>query len=224
MADRGTDLEIDETAFMKLDTAQSRLSAILGFEECFALLVDNYSEFEQELVSLALRHILRRNPLDPATGYAAMHALNRRLLNLLTGYKFYCEYAPDQHASFGCPERNEVWAEFRKEFGSNSQLALALELRNYAQHHGVLISGISYPSGWEDRNGQEGQVMRCGIVPVFDRKDMENYTSLDLGSLGDPAYSVRRIIEGVGAIHERLRLRHFEPLATSRMTFHNALQ
>ena len=84
MADPGTELGIDETAFNHLDTAKSSLLAILGFEECFALLFDNYTEFEEELVRLALDQMLRPNPLNPATGYAAIHAINRRLLNLLT--------------------------------------------------------------------------------------------------------------------------------------------
>ena len=229
MADPGTELGIDETAFNDLDTAKSSLLAILGFEECFALLFDNYTEFEEELVRLALDQMLRPNPLNPATGYAAIHAINRRLLNLLTAYSFYCESAQKRLPCLGCIDKQGVWAEFTAEFKSNCDLALAKELRNYAGHHGVLISGISYPSGWEDRNGQDRQVMRFGIFPIFDRSDIKSYNPKLFffdgpNALGDPTYCVRRIIEGVGAIHERLRTRHVEPLAESKKMFHQALQ
>lgn len=83
-------VEIDETSFVELKKAKEALVTMIGVEQKFDLLVENYFDYERELFELALRHSLRFDS-EWASFQGDIAGVSRRVANLLSAAKLYLD-------------------------------------------------------------------------------------------------------------------------------------
>jgi hypothetical protein len=142
-----------------LKGAKRNIFVLLGVEEKFGMIADNYLEYENDLLKLALDHMAWHS-IDWPTMHDATFLLNRRLANLLTISRLYTDQVKhDLSQTYG--EGHEVPTRVRKEFSTQYDRLLGYRvmegLRNFVQHRSLLIAHLEYPAGWEDR--KEGQLL-----------------------------------------------------------------
>jgi hypothetical protein len=96
-------IEISEDEFNTLKLTQEKLLDVLNIEATFDLLLENYTEFEQDLLRLGLRLSLfgeHGEPLGPR------REMNRRLSNLLSSARFYLHRVPqDLNTIYGASSK-----------------------------------------------------------------------------------------------------------------------
>ena len=83
-------IEISSQNFHQLKHAKRGLFILVGIEEKFEMLSQNYLEYEQALITLALDYMISRNP-EYRTMHDARSQINRRLANLLTIARLYID-------------------------------------------------------------------------------------------------------------------------------------
>jgi hypothetical protein len=76
-------VEISSEDFDLLRTARTHLFEALSIEEKLNLVLENYAEFEQELLNFSVNSMLFQDD-DWSSGINEIHLANRRIINLLT--------------------------------------------------------------------------------------------------------------------------------------------
>jgi hypothetical protein len=153
-------IDISADEFTKLRSAQKQLIYFLNIEETFDLLLENYAEFESDLLRLGVRFSLfgeHGEPLGPR------REINRRLANLLSSAYLYVEQVrQDLEAVYGIRSK-PVWAFIRSCHKQRASLAYrAIEaLRNYAQHRGFPVQTSIVEFKREDTD--RGDLLRTGL-------------------------------------------------------------
>src|SRR6266480_7935562 len=87
-------VKISEERFVEIDRADRGLKEILGVEEKFHVLMENYAEFEEALYKEAFKTVIFS--VSEESNMLARHLISRRLLNLLSSAKLYLDTLP-QH-------------------------------------------------------------------------------------------------------------------------------
>jgi hypothetical protein len=158
-------LQVSEEDFARAKEARRILLLCLNIEENFNILLENYAEFEAELLNLALR-----DWLFEFSGWSdridALHLLNRRAANLLTICRVYLEHTPQAlNDVFG--RRSKEAAQFKAAAGTEYDGHLgfrALEaLRNYVQHRGLPIHRITFQGRWKE----DGSMLEHWVIPTL---------------------------------------------------------
>ena len=107
-------LAISADDFAALKTAQHNLLLMLSIEEKFDALLQNYAEYERELLSLALEHTVFQ-VFEWSTIIGDLHTVNRRLANVLTMARVYEDHTKqDLNTIYGM--RNEVTEQLTQAF------------------------------------------------------------------------------------------------------------
>jgi hypothetical protein len=83
-------VDIDEAAYVEVKRAKDALVAMISVEQKFDLVVENYSDYERELLDLSLHQALRGD-LDWAGSQDDIAAVSRRLANLLSAARLYLD-------------------------------------------------------------------------------------------------------------------------------------
>lgn len=73
--------------------------------------------------------------------------INKEILNVLTSFRFYCNFIDKNlHGDFG--QGPEIYAKFKRccssEYDKNFSYRLVYQLRNYAQHKGLVVNSINF--------------------------------------------------------------------------------
>ena len=147
-------IEIDATRYAELKDAITIELVALDIEARFDLLVRNYEEFERELITLTLAHMVRGCPTWSSMFSARQH-LVRRLVNLLSTARLYIDQTKHAVSSnapvdLGCTY-TQAKETFCVEYDKSVGYRIMEALRNYIQHRGEATKGISYPSQIEWR-------------------------------------------------------------------------
>lgn len=143
-------LEVTESEFRRGQHAKIVLSESLFAEERFSILLENYEEFERELLALALKDVLFES-----SGWSDriddLHLLNRRLTNLLTMCRVYVDHTPQTLTTIfgaGAQEADEFRTATAEEYDAHLGYRAMEALRNYVQHKGLPIHRIINRGKW----------------------------------------------------------------------------
>ena len=135
----------------------------VGLEEKIKLLLDNYEEFEAELVRLADDG---KRILSPATALMdrmqARMILNRRIVNVLTACRLYLDQSEHAISELFDDRSDEVnAAEERRStaYDNNPSYRFMEALRNHVQHRGLLVQCLSF------RHSYGGDDVRFRVEP-----------------------------------------------------------
>jgi hypothetical protein len=143
-------VNLTEKEYDDILDARRKLLLSLYIEENFDLLLNNYLEFETNLVEMAARMMVKQT-----TKYAGFQAerrlINRLLINLLTASRTYLDQTP-HHISDIFGKESEVFNDVDKEISYKYEKYLGYRvmdtLRNHVQHRGSPIHSVTYESRW----------------------------------------------------------------------------
>jgi hypothetical protein len=210
-------LAISSDDFAAVRAAQHNLLLMLSIEEKFDALLQNYAEYERELLSLALEHTVFRG-LEWSTMIGDLHTVNRRLANVLTMARVYVDHTKqDLNTIYGM--RNEITEKLTQAFRASYNESLGYRvmeaLRNHIQHRAFPISEIQYPSEWQGDIGGPQARLRSRVVPRLDMQGLRENSDFKRpvlqeleqapNGLHDITSFLREYIEHLGRVHEGLR-------------------
>lgn len=212
---RNTDfLELSKEEYEKYQHVRKCLLNCLFIEEKFDLLIENYLEYEQELLDLSVRPMVLANPFTPGwerLGHAERRTITRRIANLLSLCKLYIDQTK-HHVSTIYGQQSEEYtaldSEQSKQYDNLFGYEAMAALRNHVQHNGYPIHAVRHPY---KRN--ENQIMFT-LTPVIitkyleDNKYFKQSTLRKLKQLDekiDIRPLMREYLEGLGNVHHKLR-------------------
>ena len=86
-------IDITEEDFNAIKTAQYGLLESLTIEEKLNLVIENYAEFEKELLEETLNYMLFKE-LDWSSFMGNIYTINRRIVNCLSACRMYLDQIP----------------------------------------------------------------------------------------------------------------------------------
>lgn len=157
-------IEISEQHFKEIEFAKNGLIAVSLIEELFSAVLENYLEFEIDLLEVSARYLVLRPDFEPSIFQNDRERFNRRLMNLLSACRSYIDQS--KHYISGLVGRGQTFDAVIKARSAQYDSILgyrAMELlRNYVQHQGFPIHGMSYANSWE--NSEERRKAKMRIV------------------------------------------------------------
>jgi hypothetical protein len=206
-------LEMSPEEFERLKKARRGFMVLREIEEKLDLVLENFAEYEQELLSLTLRRTLFWD-LSWSSFVSDINLINRRLANLLTTGRLYLDQVKhDIHSIYNRDDLvfqgldKKLADVYDTKFGYRVMEAL----RNHIQHRGLPITGVNYPN---KRVGSSGaRRLRWRIAPYLDVDVLRNEgfkraVLKELETLGPKVVViplVREYVEGIGCVHDYLR-------------------
>jgi hypothetical protein len=161
-------IEIARSEYEKIVRAKKGLDLALALEEKFNLLLENYSEYEAELLRLALRESVFRHR-DWPSFQDAIYAVNRRIVNLVSAARLYFDQIDRDLREFYGPESAAAGL-FRSkrasEYDSNLAYRVMEALRNHIQHKSLPVHEYSVQFA-VDEPGSPGSFIRHSVKPVI---------------------------------------------------------
>jgi hypothetical protein len=204
-------VEIGSDEFRAIKEAKAKLTTVLGIEEKFALLVENYAEYERTLLDLSLKNMINQ---DWVWGgfMDDMLLVNRRIANLLTVTTLYIDQIPcDLCRIFG--DTAGAGVEFKAarlvEAKNCLEFRVMRELRNHIQHRDLAIGNLSYPASHQT-DGRSG--VRFGIEVTLDVEGICSDPKLRIDpadlradAAKDVTAVLRKSMDSLSRIHEWVR-------------------
>lgn len=211
--------EISQQDYLQGKAAKEGYMALLGIEEKLDIVLENYAEYERELLSLALNRSIFHDP-DWSSIINDIHTVNRRLANLLTTGRLYIDQVKhDIMMTFG--QESSVNRSLRERLQRASQVPgfrVMEELRNYIQHRGLIVTRITYPGkaafSISDEGDRRVTALKWGVTPSLsiealrEDKKLKRFALDELEARGEhiPVTPlVRQYIEELGSFHKDLR-------------------
>jgi hypothetical protein len=207
-------LEISADRYQALAAAMNGVTSALDVEEKFNLVLENFEEFEGELLKGALAHSLFQHG-DWSSTMTELHRLNRRLVNLLATCRLYVDQVP-HNLSQDFAEDASLYAAFEasksREFDAKLGYRIMDALRNYMQHRSLPVHVLLHQSAWRDLPA--GRMREHTVTPQTEpqaiREDgkFKAATLAELEALGNRVNMTpraRQYVAGLGAVHKDLR-------------------
>jgi len=209
------EIEIDETVYREVKVSRNNLFRMLFLEERLDILIDNYFEYENELLIVARMMIF--NNEDYFSMGKDRYVINRRIVNLLSAGKMYIDQTI-HHLNNIYGKNSSIPKEVEEYILSVYEMNIGYRfmeaLGNYIQHRGFAIHGISFPHHrvqHEDKTellysvtpyikitSIEGDTKFKSTV-LEEMKEIQENGKIDIKSL------IRDYIESIGMIHQKIR-------------------
>lgn len=178
-------IELTEEQYQSISSARKGLVEVLYVEDKFDLVLQNFAEFEKELLGIATDSIIQSTGTW-SKSQAQIQLLNRRLTNVLSSARLYLDQIKHHANSLGpagpaVHERlkTQCSAEYDSRLGYRTMEAL----RNYAQHRDLPIHRLSIPSGWELVGNEELMVTR--VIPQINTNTLREDGGFKPAILGE---------------------------------------
>jgi hypothetical protein len=223
---------IDEKRYQEIKQARDICVLAVVLEERLQLVLDNYSEWESELLNQAQTYLLWET-----TRHDSMQQrlnLDRRLINVLTAFRLYLDQTDNNiSAIFGSASSElEAIKKFKnglydKYFGYRFLEAL----RNHAQHCGLPVQMITFNSGFVD--GDRKKHIQFSVIPqtMFDElaanKNFKKSILDEIKSLGDKVDLrplIREYISCIIQLHGEVRNIFSKVISNSRELYSKAVE
>jgi hypothetical protein len=207
-------VSIDEKKYAELDHAQEVLLHALYIEEKLGLLLENFVEYEAELLSIGLsRMVFQRNDYTEFRDDVSL--INRRIVNLLSACRAYLDSLP-HHINQICSSSKDESATIQKatneQYDSVFGYRVMEELRNYVQHRGSPVQSSEFEEKGEWCGEKQVQVFT--VDPFLEPKQLSKdgaFKKKVLGEMaqrGDAVYLkplVRQYISSIREVHRQAR-------------------
>lgn len=228
----GASIEISKERFEEVKQSKETCLFALELEEKFALLLDNYFEFESELLHLAEKARIWATR-DHSDAMLRRLALDRRLVNLLTACRLYLDQTDHGISSlFGNPsDKLESVKEFKTNLYDEHWGYRFMEaLRNHVQHSGLPVHVIGHNRQRVEGDGDPYEQFtvspRARVATLRENKSFKKTVLNEMEDMGDeidlrgPA---RQYVECFCKLHEFLRGTIAGKLGSDRSTFETAI-
>ena len=207
-------IDISSDLYIGASRAKSALLELLNLEEKLDMVVENYREFEMELLNITMSHMLFFT-FDWSCLIQEINTMNRRIVNLLTACRLYMDHMIHTlNNIYGNNNRTSelVRTAMKKEYDDNLSYRIMESLRNFVQHRGLPIHEATH-NNWLE-NYQRGDrhfnttsiVLDVGELELeggFKESVLEEMRKLD--PKVDLKLTIRNYIESIQRIHARYR-------------------
>jgi len=226
-------VSIDEARYNELCHAQEVSLHALFIEEKLDLLLENFVEYENELLSIGLRRmVFQRNDYTEFRDDVSL--INRRLANLLSACRLYSDSLLRHVNQICSPSKAE--SETLKEMKSQQcdsvfGYRVMEAIRNYAQHRDYSVQSLIFGGKVEWRG--EKQVEVFTVDPVLEPKWISQDSRFkkeilcEMEQQGDTVALkplVRQYISSIREIHNKARRLVSGNLLQQRKTLESALK
>ena len=194
--------------------ARRNLDVVLAVEEKVTLVLENYVEFENELITAVQREIVFE--FDGWSAFVSqLYSFSRRLMNLLTAVRTYLDQIQhDLSLLYGPGSTQAASIKNQSNIQYNSLLGYRVmeALRNYVQHRGLPIYNTEYWGSWDiDPSGRTAVntvTPRLSVEQLREDGGFKKSVLMELerqGTLIDVKPLVREYMDGIGHIHQHFR-------------------
>ncbi|SRR6266540_1028249 len=207
-------LTLNPAEYTELVAAKAGIITMVGIEEKFDLLIENYVDYERELLELALRQSLHRD-LTWQTFNLDRLAVTRRTANLLSASRSYVDQLKhDLNEALGSThDVARAACRLLSERYESSLSHRAMEaLRNLAQHRSLPVHALGYPSTRVEGEGRSTVRFKAEprvSVAKLREETLKTSVASELEALGQPTLHltklVREYVENLAFVHEEVR-------------------
>jgi hypothetical protein len=200
---------IDEATFSQVKIAKDALVTMIGIEQKFDLLFENYADYERDLLELGLQELLH-NDHEWSSFQDDIALVSRRLANLLSAARLFLDQVKhDLSTTFGSSSeivqvvKEKASAQYDARFGYRFMETL----RNVLQHESMPVHEIAY-SRETAAQGLLFRVVPRVSVARLKGSCLKATVLVELEALGekvDLSPLVREYVEGLAAVHEAIR-------------------
>lgn len=202
---------IDQEQFVQLKRSRNILLSARAIEEKYDLLIENYLEFEKELLSRTVEQMIF-DKISYDDFYELRSILNRRVINLLTSTKLYKDQI-EKHVRecVAVTKSAELFTKplFSEEYDKNYEYRFLEAIRNHVQHYGLAIHSYSLPSKWV---GDDDNRKVVNTIQLFTHKEeldkdsqFHKKTLRELDEKIDLITAIRVYVNSFNIIHQKIR-------------------
>jgi hypothetical protein len=161
--DPSISIQITKDDYYALARASEILHAAFQIEENYDLLIGNYLELETASLAI-VTHSMARNRLGYQDMFEVRSEINRRAVNFLSTARLFVDHLPQRVGGSGA-DSNSARAALSTEYDDSFSYRFMEELRNYAQHSGLVVHMLGVTSHREvlddERHRQEAELEVC---------------------------------------------------------------
>jgi hypothetical protein len=205
-------VSMTEEEYFDIRRRREILLEALFIEEKFDLVVDNYLEFETDLLDSVAREMVRG--VQSWTAFQAeRNQMNRRIVNLLSACRLYLDHT--RHHLGNIDSNNgeiakTIEAKISAQYDGSLGYRTMEALRNYVQHRGYPLHGVTFDARWLD----DWKKARYAVTPYMKIAELAEDGKFkaavleELKARGDTADIkpiVREYVDGLGKIHTEVR-------------------
>jgi hypothetical protein len=197
--------------FTQLKLSKSVLYSAKAIEETYDLLIQNYLEFEQEILSILTRQMIVEED-SYNDFYDIRSRLNRRVVNLLTSTKLYYDHI-EKHVRTCMGEDDSEGKKaktfFCLEYDSHVEYRFMEALRNYVQHYGLAVHSMSLNCRWEGEDDHKQLVNKLRLYTLKNElaldKTFKKQTFKELDDKTDLMRAIRVYVGSLSHVHDKVR-------------------
>ncbi len=207
---------IKEAEYLQIKQARDNLFEALFLEENLDIVIENYYEYEVELLAMATRMMLGNN-MDFFSTNRDRILICRRISNLMSACRMYQDQIMHHISNiYGNTSDifNQIDNEERNYHNNNFEYQVMEELRNYAQHRDLPLQNVMYSLQTVEQEGTSKFLYT--VIPFInilmlkeDKKIKRKVIDKLLLITGKYGVDIRPImrdyIECIGYIHEKVR-------------------
>lgn len=205
------ELPISEAQFDAAQKARVVLAAAFALEESYDLLIGNYVEVEQDLLSATASNAVR-DLSEYQDFFELRSTINRRVVNLLTATRLYLDQAPQRLSDCAIyPEkaRADFKQRTREHYDSCFGYRFLEALRNHVQHCGLAVHSMSQSSKWIGEG--EMRVLELSIQPFTEKRYLAADGQFKRAILDEMqpkvvlTQHIREYLQRIGDLHKLVR-------------------
>lgn len=226
---RVPELPISDEQFEAAAQARLVLNAAFALEESYDLLIGNYVEVEQELLTATATNAVR--DLNEYHDFFELRStVNRRVVNLLTATRLYLDQAP-QRLSDCATEPEKARSEFKQRTHDHYDATFGYRyleaLRNHVQHCGLAVHSLSFNNKWIGEG--ESRELELSIQPFSERRYLVADGGFKRNILDEMPEKVvltlviREYLQCIGDLHKLVRSCVAERVKVARQTIQEHL-
>jgi hypothetical protein len=139
-------LELTQEEYQSIQETRNKLHLSLQIEDNFNIVLENYEEFEHEVLGKTLHNLLF-SQFDWSSFMNDRSTINRRIINLLTTCRLYLDQTPHSlNALYGdnSTQKESFISATNQEYDTKLGYRVLEALRNYVQHRGLPIQGLGH--------------------------------------------------------------------------------
>ncbi|MBC8554589.1 MAG: hypothetical protein ISR95_08995 [Candidatus Marinimicrobia bacterium] len=181
LRDSSSFIEIEPEKYKKVMDANSALLEVFHIEEKLYLIVENYREYEQDLLNTINRYMLF-SPNDWSAEMEEISKINRRIMNLLAACRLYLDtIVTNLKNIYGDSDDKPkaVKDEKSKQFDGNLDYRFMEQLRNVAHHAGFSVRKLRY------NQGKIGDCLNYNATPYISVYDLQRNKKFKKGILDE---------------------------------------
>lgn len=210
----GLFIDITEEEYQTIIVSKNSLFEALYLEQKLDIVVEDYIEFEMELLSSATRQMVNRNQ-DYSWFQEEGNKINRRIVNLLSACRLYLDHSMHHLSNIYGKKSTHIKTINKirsKEYDSKLGYRVLEAMRNYVQHRGFPIHKWTYNSKRVERQDKDQLLFTLTpfikVQELQEDKKFKSSVLIELEKIGseiDIKPLVREYMSGIANVHEGIR-------------------